>query len=385
MYKLFTHIPKRWSLLLSGLFFMAFFGFLWFGLSPAASVRGAGVSSCVMNPSPAKSGSGSYSFIDPDCPGKVVTPDLDIFPMNPPGSHFCITFTKNASERCILTSEAPKNVLYTYTIGVHCPAGKGISNIVISDPSLGITLRVVGDFTDTTITVPNPAHPEWTPGVSAISKSISADFINIATMTASYSGSTISLTSVATVSVADDCSNICSDTCPSATTYISKHKMHLCDSLKSCDPNCTCNVSGCGTCHIAADFAAPGNSPVFAVSCGVITKARWEAWGGDVRLQDDSGRVHQYLHLSSPATDGRMVGGSFVPWVTEGQRVNSGDIIGTIYPGSIASYSSGPHLHYAMSQGGVYLDPVTALPPQCIGTVREYCPVIPGSCFTCCP
>ena len=182
---------------------------------------------CFITPSPSQSGSTITSFVDPDCPGRIVSPNISVYPMNPPGGHFCITFTKNADQTCIAADSGTVN--YSFTVKVDCPpdssggTGKDLLGATVVDPGLGITYGPFSVPNNTSLTIPQPTE------------TISATTTNTATLTGSYAGSTINLTSSATVRVEgpDGCkgcyisnvpyfcqrdsawsNNYCSSTCP---------------------------------------------------------------------------------------------------------------------------------------------------------------------------
>jgi murein DD-endopeptidase MepM/ murein hydrolase activator NlpD len=106
----------------------------------------------------------------------------------------------------------------------------------------------------------------------------------------------------------------------------------------------------------AVDFAMPVGTPVVAARAGVVIDVtlRHSEGGYDVRFIDkantvaiahDDGTVAEYAHLSPSAE-----------LVHVGQRVNEGERIG--YSGT-TGYSSGPHLHFIVSQPTVNEGKVT--------------------------
>ncbi len=101
--------------------------------------------------------------------------------------------------------------------------------------------------------------------------------------------------------------------------------------------------------HRAIDYAAPIGTPIRAVGDGTITYVGWNGnYGNFISIRHNSVYSTNYAHLSRFA-------------VSQGQRVNQGDIIG--YVGS-TGLSTGPHLHYEMVKNGVKINPLTeVLPP----------------------
>ncbi len=95
--------------------------------------------------------------------------------------------------------------------------------------------------------------------------------------------------------------------------------------------------------HSGTDLGAEIGAPVVATNSGKVVMSRQLRVHGNMVVIDHGGGVYSgYAHLSSFA-------------VAEGQPVNAGDIIG--YVGS-SGLSTGAHLHWEMSVGGVLVDPM---------------------------
>jgi antitoxin component YwqK of YwqJK toxin-antitoxin module len=96
--------------------------------------------------------------------------------------------------------------------------------------------------------------------------------------------------------------------------------------------------------HCALDFAAPSGTKVLAAASGKLTKQNVDPYRGNyVELTHSDGNKTNYYHFSSHNTK-----------IKVGDSVKQGDLIG--YVGTTGR-STGPHLHYMVSQNGNYIDP----------------------------
>ena len=101
-----------------------------------------------------------------------------------------------------------------------------------------------------------------------------------------------------------------------------------------------------GTYHNGIDIAVPEGTPIHACDDGTVTAVgAAEGYGQWVQLSHGNGRVTEYGHISSYT-------------VSEGDTVNKGDVIA--YSGN-TGYSSGPHLHLTVREGGEGADPMKYL------------------------
>jgi len=99
--------------------------------------------------------------------------------------------------------------------------------------------------------------------------------------------------------------------------------------------------------HLGIDIAAPRGTPVLAVRAGKVERVEHTGAGGRVVWLSENGtnRHHYFAHLERIA-------------VTPGQRVQAGQVIGTVGTSGNAS-ATRPHLHYAVRVGNEMLDPTT--------------------------
>jgi murein DD-endopeptidase MepM/ murein hydrolase activator NlpD len=119
--------------------------------------------------------------------------------------------------------------------------------------------------------------------------------------------------------------------------------------------------------HNGTDFGAPFGTPVRATASGVVTaRGRDNGRGNHVAIRHANGFASQYFHLQS-----------FAAGLRAGQRVEQGQVIGTV--GS-TGFSTGPHLHYGLTQNGRFLNPlrlqspsVAPLPREKLAEFQEYC------------
>lgn len=95
--------------------------------------------------------------------------------------------------------------------------------------------------------------------------------------------------------------------------------------------------------HNGIDIVAPRGTKVVATGDGTVTRAGWLGGkcGRGVELQHSFDYITKYCHMSRVR-------------VTAGDQVTQGAIIGNV--GSTGR-STGPHLHYAISRKGRFLDP----------------------------
>jgi murein DD-endopeptidase MepM/ murein hydrolase activator NlpD len=97
--------------------------------------------------------------------------------------------------------------------------------------------------------------------------------------------------------------------------------------------------------HNGVDFAAPPGTPVYASAAGVVKSVGdGGPCGNMVQIQHPSGLTSAYCHLS------RFAAGLHV-----GQHVEQRQLVGNV---GQTGRATGPHLHFAIKRGEVFLDPL---------------------------
>ena len=91
--------------------------------------------------------------------------------------------------------------------------------------------------------------------------------------------------------------------------------------------------------------AAEGDSVKTAADGTVLSVKNDELMGTTVIIEHADGYTTQYSSLMPD------------PPVSEGQKVNAGDIIGCVGNTAAAENSMGPHLHFSVSKDGKVIDP----------------------------
>ena len=99
--------------------------------------------------------------------------------------------------------------------------------------------------------------------------------------------------------------------------------------------------------HYGVDLAAAEGTPIYATRAGVVINANWDGdCGNYIQIDHGDGYRSIYMHMSGFA-------------VGYGQYVGQGQLIG--YCGSTGK-STGPHLHFGISQWGSYVNPAYYIP-----------------------
>jgi murein DD-endopeptidase MepM/ murein hydrolase activator NlpD len=104
--------------------------------------------------------------------------------------------------------------------------------------------------------------------------------------------------------------------------------------------------------HLGVDYGAQVGTPVWSVADGTITRVvRGDPGGGNfLFVRHANGFETGYLHLSR-----------FAEGIHVGSRVRQKQVVA--FTGN-TGLSTGPHLHYAMKRGGVYINPITQRFPR---------------------
>jgi murein DD-endopeptidase MepM/ murein hydrolase activator NlpD len=101
--------------------------------------------------------------------------------------------------------------------------------------------------------------------------------------------------------------------------------------------------------HYGTDFAAPVGTPIRATASGTVVAAGYTRGNGNyVTLRHKGTYKTQYLHMNKRK-------------VRKGQKVQQGDIIGTV---GMTGYTSGPHVCYRFWKNGRQVDPFRQKLPE---------------------
>ena len=106
-------------------------------------------------------------------------------------------------------------------------------------------------------------------------------------------------------------------------------------------------ITGKAHSHTGIDIPAPSGTPILAAKSGQVVTSGWhDSYGNYVVVDHGNGNSTLYAHMSSRA-------------VKEGDVVSQGQVIGVTGSTGI---SSGPHLHYEITEGGSRVNPLNYLP-----------------------
>ncbi|WP_242836364.1 M23 family metallopeptidase [Ruminococcus sp. FC2018] len=105
--------------------------------------------------------------------------------------------------------------------------------------------------------------------------------------------------------------------------------------------------------HDGVDIKADAGTAVKAMNKGVVKKVYNDAlWGSCVTIDHGNGIIGHYRGMAATVS------------VSEGDNVNSGDVIGSV--GETAQIESAlpAHLHFALERNGSWIDPVDFIDPS---------------------
>jgi murein DD-endopeptidase MepM/ murein hydrolase activator NlpD len=102
--------------------------------------------------------------------------------------------------------------------------------------------------------------------------------------------------------------------------------------------------------HAGIDIAAPLGTPVRAISTGQVVFAGRDSSGAVVvEIEHLPNVISLYGHLQDP------------PAVKVGEVVVTGEVVGAV---GLTGNTTGPHLHFAIYDAGIPIDPMAVLPPK---------------------
>lgn len=98
--------------------------------------------------------------------------------------------------------------------------------------------------------------------------------------------------------------------------------------------------------HDGIDIEAPLGTEVLSSRCGTVSDIRCDdLYGTVVEIESDDGYVCTYANLAA------------MPTVNIGDRVQSGEIIGSVGTSALCEIGQGTHLHFEVSCCGESIDP----------------------------
>ncbi len=98
--------------------------------------------------------------------------------------------------------------------------------------------------------------------------------------------------------------------------------------------------------HNGVDLAAPAGAPVYATAAGVVARVGFDGpCGNKVEIEHPHGMTSVYCHLSR-----------FAPGLRVGQHVEQRQLIAFV---GQTGRVTGPHLHFGIRRGDVFIDPMT--------------------------
>lgn len=105
--------------------------------------------------------------------------------------------------------------------------------------------------------------------------------------------------------------------------------------------------------HDGIDIKAELGAPVKAMNKGKVIKVWSDSlWGNCIKIDHGNGVTGHYYGLTAAAA------------VSEGDMVNSGDVIGAVGDTAQIEVTQATHLHFALDRNGTWIDPVEYINPS---------------------
>jgi murein DD-endopeptidase MepM/ murein hydrolase activator NlpD len=102
--------------------------------------------------------------------------------------------------------------------------------------------------------------------------------------------------------------------------------------------------------HDFINIASNLGTPVKACADGIVSDVKVDDMlGQEVIIQHGGGITSIYANLTSGVT------------VKKGQKVEAGDVIGAVGQTAISESALVPHLHFAITKNGQYVDPLATM------------------------
>lgn len=113
--------------------------------------------------------------------------------------------------------------------------------------------------------------------------------------------------------------------------------------------------------HTGVDYVAPMGARIKATADGIVDFAGVQpGYGNVVILRHQKGYTTLYAHMQM-----------FAPGVSNGARVQQGDVIGAV---GMTGLTTGPHVHYELRVNGVHQDPLSLSIPHASPLASELKP-----------
>lgn len=104
--------------------------------------------------------------------------------------------------------------------------------------------------------------------------------------------------------------------------------------------------------HDGVDIKAQAGAEVHPCAAGTVKKVYSDTlWGNCIEVEHVDGMTSIYSSLGDPT-------------VKVGQVVTTATVLGTVTDSAAAEVLEASHLHFAMKQGGAYIDPMSKMPEE---------------------